>query len=90
MISITYFSKKHDKKSIRQMGEVAYTAFANQFHSQQDYMEIFSPYKIDILHGCVFYQKLFVWLCLHGYMRLARFLYKGAEIIKTGLESKSL
>lgn len=75
LISIVYLSEENDKKSLRKMADVAYTAFANNIYSQQEYLDVFLPYKKQILRGCVMHQKIIVWMCLSGYMRIAIYFY---------------
>lgn len=75
LISIEHHFQKRDSIAIRQMGEIAYTAFVNQYYSQLEYVNLFLPYRQEIIQGCTWYQRCFVKLCLTGKMQPAMFLY---------------
>ena len=74
-IALAYFSKKGTESDKRQISEIAYTAFANDYYQQQDYIELFAPYKEILVHYSTLYHRLFNLMCLSGQMKVARLLY---------------
>jgi glycosyltransferase involved in cell wall biosynthesis len=74
-IALAYFSKKGTESDKRQISEIAYTAFANDYYRQQDYIELFAPYKEILVHYSTLYHRLFNLMCLSGHMKVARLLY---------------
>ena len=74
-IALAYFSKKGTESDKRQISEIAYTAFANDYYQQQDYIELFAPYKKILVHYSTLYHRLFNLMCLSGHMKVARLLY---------------
>lgn len=76
MIALAYFSKKGTESDKRQISEIAYTAFANDYYQQQDYIEVFAPYKEILVRYSTLHHRLFNLMCLSGQMRMARLLYR--------------
>ena len=74
-VSLQYHCIRDEEFSKRYMAEVAYTAFANNYYSQQEFLEIFTPYRKTLLGYSTLYHRFFNLMCLSGYMTLARMLY---------------
>lgn len=74
-IALAYFSKKGTESDKRQISEIAYTAFANDYYQQHDFIELFAPYKKILVHYSTLYHRLFNLMCLSGQMKVARLLY---------------
>ena len=74
-VSLQYHCIRDEEFSKRYMAEVAYTAFANNYYSQQEYLDIFTPYRKTLISSSSFYHRFFNLMCLSGYMTLAWKLY---------------
>ena len=75
-IALSYFSKNGTESDKRQISEIAYTAFANDYYLQQDYIEIFAPYKNILVRYSTLHHRLFNLICLSGHMKVARLFYR--------------
>lgn len=75
-ISLRYHCQRNSEFSKRYMAEVSYTAFANNYYSQQEYLEIFAPYRKTLISCSTLYHRFFYLMCLSGYMKIAKFIYK--------------
>lgn len=76
IIALAHFEKKGTNIDRRQMAEIAYTAFANGYYSQQEYIDIFAPYRKVLIGNSTFYHRFFNLMCLTGNMNIAKFIYK--------------
>lgn len=76
MIALAYFSKRGTESDKRQISEIAYTAFANDYYQRQDFIEVFAPYKEILVRYSTLHHRLFNLMCLSGQMRMARLLYR--------------
>ena len=74
-MSLKYHSLIDVEFSKRYMAEIAYTAFANNYYSQEEYLDIFSSYRKTLVSCSTLYHRFFNMMCLFGYMPLARRLY---------------
>jgi glycosyltransferase involved in cell wall biosynthesis len=75
-IALAFFSKKGTESDKRQISEIAYTAFANDYYQRQDFIEVFAPYKEILVRYSTLHHRLFNLMCLSGQMRMARLLYR--------------
>lgn len=76
LIALAYFDKRKSEDDRRQMAETAYTAFANGYYSQQEYLDVFTPYYKILVSNSSLHHRFFNLMCLLGNMRLAKFLYR--------------
>ena len=82
LIALEFFSMNNTEENKRKMSETAYTAFANNFYTQQEYEDIFASYHKELVNYSSIHHRLFNYLCLSGYMNFAKLLYKCINIIK--------
>ena len=76
LIALAHFDRRKTDLDKRQMSETAYTAFANGYYSQNEYIDIFAPYR-EILVSCSsIHHRFFNFMCLSGYMKFARTIYR--------------
>ena len=74
-MSLEHLSQRNDDVSRRKMLQIAYTAFANKYYSQKEYIDLFGEYKnLQIMKG-IRYQSFFVKMTLIGHMKLAYYFY---------------
>ena len=76
LIALAHFDKGQSEDDRRQMAETAYTAFVNGYYSQQEYLDIFTPYRKILVSNSSLHHRFFNLMCLSGNMRLAKFLYQ--------------
>ena len=75
-ITLSFLSRRKDPSSLRQISELAYTAFANSYYSQQEYLEVFAPYRKILISNSTVYHRFFNFICLSGLMHTARVIYR--------------
>lgn len=76
LIALAHFYHGQSADDRRQIAETAYTAFANGYYSQQEYIDIFAPYRKVLIGNSTFYHRFFNLMCLTGNMNIAKFIYK--------------
>lgn len=75
-IALNFHDTQDSEYSKRYMSELAYTAFANNFYSQQEYLDIFLPYRETLINYSSIHHRFFNCLCLCGRMRFAKLIYR--------------
>lgn len=79
-MALEYHDKKGGPSSKCYMAEIAYTAFANNYYSERDYLELFAPYRTIIIRNSTIYHRVVNFICISGYMHMAKSIYKFMRI----------
>ena len=75
-MALNYHDAQDSEFSKQYMSEVAYTAFANNYYSQQEYLDIFLHYRKTLVNYSSIHHRLFNCLCLCGCMKFAKLIYR--------------
>ena len=81
LIAMEFFSMNNTEENKRKMAETAYTAFANNFYTQQEYDDIFASYRKELVNNSSIHHRFFNYLCLSGHMNFAKLLYRCITVI---------
>lgn len=76
LIALEFFSKNITEENKRKMSETAYTAFANNYYSQQEYNEIYIPYRRTLIRYSSIHHRLINFMCLSGHLNLLSSFYR--------------
>jgi hypothetical protein len=76
MMALEYFSKNSTEENKSKISETAYTAFANNFYTQQEYDDVFASYRKELVNYSSIHHRFFNYLCLSGHMNFAKLLYR--------------
>lgn len=82
LILLKHYSSQYNNRFVKRLVEVAYAAFVDRVYSQREYLELFEDYRGLMRKGGVWFQTIFVRMCLNGKMDLASNLYKMLILIK--------